>query len=160
MISILSAVFLAQPTPPSCDADVYRQFDFWLGTWDVVANGQTVGTNEISSEENGCLIVERWTSAQGGTGQSYNYYDPGTEKWRQVWVSRGFVIDYDGGVDEDGAMVLEGELTPRGGSPKQKFRGRWTPLDDGTVQQTFWTYNDDDETWVTWFDANYQKSKD
>ena len=63
----------ADPAPP-CSQDAYKQFDFWLGTWEVsTPNGAVAGTNEITSEENGCLILEAWTSATGGTGQSYNY---------------------------------------------------------------------------------------
>lgn len=158
LITALASLALQAQTPPSCDAEEYRQFDFWIGSWDVyAANDQKVGTNVITSEENGCLLVERWTNAQGGTGQSYNYFDPGTGLWRQVWVSQGFVIDYDGGLDDDGAMVLKGTLTPRTGQGETPFRGRWTPMDDGSVQQTFWTWDAEAESWNVWFDANYRR---
>ena len=84
-----------QPAPPPpCQEDVYGDFDFWLGTWDVTTPaGQTAGVNVISELENGCLLLEEWTSAGGGTGQSYNFYDPGLKKWRQIWVSGGATSD-------------------------------------------------------------------
>ena len=49
------------PTPPTCDAPEHRQFDFWVGEWEVRdPSGQVVGTNAISRSYDGCLLVERW----------------------------------------------------------------------------------------------------
>lgn len=158
LTALLAAAYLQAQLPPSCDADAYRQFDFWVGAWDVYdVQGQKVGENIISSEEGGCLLVERWTASSGGTGQSYNFYNPDTDEWRQVWVARGSIIDYTGGLGEDGSMNLEGTLTPRSGGRAQPFRGRWTPLEDGSVQQTFWLKNAETGAWDVWFDGNYRK---
>ncbi len=157
--ALFAALTLQAQAAPACDGGAYDDFDFWLGTWEVTANGQRAGTNVITKEEKGCLLIERWTSASGGTGQSYNYYDPSTEVWRQVWVSQGFTIDYEGGLDEDGQMKLEGLLSPRTGGEARPFRGRWTPNDDGSVQQTFWLQNGETGEWELWFDGHYTKSQ-
>src|ERR1700693_1348918 len=55
----------------------YRQFDFWLGDWDVYSpDGPSVGANLVTSEQDGCLLIEHWTASTGGeTGTSFNYYD-------------------------------------------------------------------------------------
>ena len=148
-----------QTPPPPCQEDVYRDFDFWLGTWDVTTpDGQAAGTNVISVKENGCLLLEEWTSVSGGTGQSYNYYDPGTKKWRQVWVSGFANIDYEGGLDEEGAMVLVGEISNRNGTTAP-FRGTWTLQDDGSVEQHFEQYNPETEEWADWFIGIYRKQE-
>ena len=164
--SAACAVLLAMPAmaqtpqqtpPPPCQEDVYRDFDFWLGTWDVTTpNGTPAGTNTISEQENGCLLLEEWTSVSGSTGQSYNFYDPGLEKWRQIWVSGGATIDYAGGLDENGAMALEGEISNRGGSTAP-FRGTWTLQEDGSVKQHFQQYNPETEKWADWFIGIYRK---
>ena len=148
------------PPPPPCQDDVFRQFDFWVGEWDVTtANGQIAGRNSIQKEEQGCLLVERWTGAQGGTGQSYNYVDRETGKWRQVWVSPGITIDYSGGLNEDGAMALEGSIGYGPGAPGNgsKFRGTWTPNKDGTVTQHFQQHNSETGEWSDWFVGIYTK---
>lgn len=146
-----------QPPPPPCQEEIYRAFDFWLGTWDVTTpSGQTAGVNVISERENGCLILEEWTSAGGGTGQSYNFYDPGMKKWRQIWVSGGATIDYAGGLNDAGEMILEGEISNRNGSTAP-FRGTWTLQDDGTVKQHFQQYNPETEEWADWFIGIYAK---
>jgi hypothetical protein len=54
-----------------CSRELHHAFDFWIGDWEVTdLEGKPVGRNAISTEESGCLLVERWTSASGGTGQS------------------------------------------------------------------------------------------
>lgn len=146
------------PPPPPCQEDVYRDFDFWLGDWEVTSNGQLAGHNKISSQENGCLILEEWASAGGGTGQSYNYYDPGMKKWRQIWVSGFGTIDYAGGLNDDGEMVLEGEVAYRNGTTAP-FKGIWTLNEDGSVTQHFQQYDAKKEEWVDWFIGVYTKNK-
>lgn len=147
------------PAAAPCAGDVYQQFDFWLGAWSVEANGQKAGENAIVAEEGGCLIVERWRDARGGTGQSYNFYDPARQEWRQLWVSPGAVIDYAGGLDASGAMVLEGAIAYRNGRAAP-FRGRWTPNGDGTVTQHFEEYDAESERWKDWFTGLYRKQAD
>ena len=148
---------LAQSAPPTpcVDASPYADFDFWVGAWDVFGpNGNQAGTNRIDKIEAGCLLLENWTGSQGGTGRSINFYDPGRDAWRQIWVSAtGVLIEIEGGL-RGGAMVLEGTLTNAAGS-SQPFRGTWTPNDDGSVRQHFEISQDEGRTWATWFDGRY-----
>jgi len=38
--------------------------------------GTFVGTNKVMREQDGCLLVEHWTSSRGKeTGTSFNYHD-------------------------------------------------------------------------------------
>lgn len=153
---MMSSSAIAQPEAPSCDDEIYRAFDFWLGDWEVFdINGNKAGDNRISSQENGCLLLEEWTSAQGDTGQSYNFYDTGLEKWRQVWVSVHGTIDYSGGLNGDGAMVLEGETAYRTGVVAP-FRGTWTLQEDGSVRQHFEQYDAEKEEWIDAFIGIYR----
>ena len=165
-LTALLALVLLWPTgataqqserPAPCDSAPYHAFDFWLGEWTVTdPAGQLAGTNSITKEENGCLIVERWSGASGTTGQSYNYYDPGSGKWHQLWVAAGAIIDYSGGVNQRGHMLLEGEITYRGGN-SQPFRGSWVPNEDGSVTQHFEQYTAETEEWEDWFIGTYRK---
>ncbi|MEQ8179965.1 MAG: hypothetical protein RIC52_18845 [Amphiplicatus sp.] len=142
---------------PPCAGDIHRAFDFWIGKWDVfVPDGTKAGENIIASEENGCLLVERWKGAGGSTGQSYNFYDHAQKKWRQVWISPGTTIDYAGGLNAAGEMVLEGTIGYSGGTTAP-FRGTWTKLGGGDVRQHFQQYNAETETWDDWFVGIYRK---
>ncbi|RFB04631.1 hypothetical protein [Parvularcula marina] len=150
-----------QQAPPPCKGAPYDDFDFWVGTWDVHGtNGQLAGRNVITEEENGCLLVERWTNTGGVTGQSYNFYDLETESWRQVWVSGGITINYAGGLNEDGSMALQGTIAYRQDPVATfPFRGKWTPNEDGTVTQTFHQYNPQTEEWGVWFIGEYSRAE-
>ncbi|MEM9180359.1 MAG: hypothetical protein AAGA89_11630 [Pseudomonadota bacterium] len=161
MVSGLIGAGLAQAqddqTPPApCSGEAFHQFDFWVGDWAVTTpDGTYAGDNKITREEGGCLILETWTSATGGTGQSYNYYNPATEKWRQVWVNTGAMIDYEGGLTESGSMKLEGTITYVASAQTADFTGEWTLEADGTVTQHFEQYNAETDEWVPWFTGTY-----
>lgn len=136
-----------------------RQFDFWIGEWEVYDPQGTVkyGENSITKADRGCFLQESWVSSGGTPRSSMNYYDPGQGRWRQHWVGAGgSIIDIYGGI-EDGSMVLEGRLYSLNPPSDTPFRGTWTPLDDGRVRQFFEQSTDNGETWVPWFDGYYQR---
>jgi len=151
-------------TPPKSICETLERFndwDFWLGEWKVYSNDEKrdfQGTNQISKHHNNCLIMENWTSAQGGEGSSMNYYDPVKDQWRQLWVANGYSIDYTGGLDEDGAMVLNGSINYYKQDKSYTFRGKWTPNEDGSVRQFFEQFDDEKQTWAIWFDGLYIKN--
>ena len=117
-LAVLPPPAAAQNPPPTpcLGVEPFSDFGFWVGDWDVYApNGNQAGTNTSEELEQGCLLLENWTGATGGTGKSINFYDPGRELWRQIWVSsNGVVIEIEGGL-RDGSMVLEGTLTNAAG---------------------------------------------
>jgi hypothetical protein len=146
-----------QAATPPCEEGPAREFDFWAGEWDVRdAAGKQAGVNVISKEENGCVLEERWRSAAGITGQSYNYYDPDAKRWKQLWVSPGTVLHMEGGL-QDGSMRLEGPLQYLGQGRTTILRGTWTALPDGRVRQLFEESEDGGKTWTIWFDGYYTR---
>jgi hypothetical protein len=154
-----ASVALAQQAPAKrCATDLHRQFDFWIGTWDVHnAKGDHVGENEIAS--NGpCYLLEQWRGDSGSRGASLNFVNPAGGKWTQDWVDNsGGRIEIQGEWSE-GAMLLIGEHTLPNGTTRP-FRGTWTPLEDGRVRQHFEEIQDAEAGWATWFDGYYTKRK-
>ena len=52
--------------PKACAAPEHRQFDFWIGEWEVTTpNGAPAGRNRIESILDGCALRESWTGAKG-----------------------------------------------------------------------------------------------
>ena len=169
-VSCVGAVCLApvsvraqQPAPPSCEqVEVHRQWDFWVGEWDVVVNDSTrapAGSNTIESLHRGCMLSEHWTSASGGTGSSINFYDGARGVWRQIWVAPAYVIEIEGGLDAEGSMVLEGELRAFASKSVSPFRGTWTELEEGVVNQKFEIADPSTGVWSVWFDGLYLKRR-
>jgi hypothetical protein len=128
----------AAPAQPCRDDARHRQFDFWLGDWNVTAaNGAGGSTNQIRSGLDGCLVAESWTAANGIRGRSINAFDPDLETWHQTWVSsqpQGH-LRMAGGVHGD-TMVLGGtRVTPAGVQIFDEYR--WYTLASGQVVQAW-----------------------
>ena len=157
--SVLLPSVQAAPTKPpkACTAKEYRQFDFWLGQWEVKDNNaKVVGSSHIQSILAGCGLSESWTSASGNKGVSYNFYDNTVGQWHQTWIDAQGGALYLDGQFSDGKMVLQGK-TPdkKGGFTLQKIS--WTLLPDKRVTQYWQTSSDDGKTWTDAFLGFYSK---
>jgi hypothetical protein len=167
IISFFTGIAAADETPPPpqfpCEQDsAFAAFDFWVGTWDVhTADGKFVGSNDIKRAQRGCVLIENWSSAGGGSGMSINYLDKTTDEWVQIWNDgSGSQINIRGGMTDEG-MLLVGTIHYVAKGTTAAFRGLWTPLPDGRVRQFFEQSNDDGETWSPWFEGFYtRKSAD
>ena len=154
------SVTLADKTTRPCQyAPEYKQFDFWVGEWNVeTQQGQPAGKNIIERIEEGCILMENWTGAAGGTGKSINFYNASTKKWRQTWVdSTGNVAEYEGGY-KDGAMRFDGDPVVNNGK-KILRRLTLSSLGPDRVRQLFEQSADDGKTWTPQYDLIYVKKK-
>lgn len=142
----------------ACSAQQHRQFDFWVGDWEVVDSaGQVVGHNRITREMGGCVLREEWTSAAGGTGASFNIYDAATGQWHQTWVdTNGTLLMLDGGLQSDGVMVMVGER-PAAGGTTVRHRITWTRQSPDSVRQLWQVSDDGGVSWRGLFDGTYRR---
>lgn len=140
-----------------CENDPkYKAFDFWVGDWDVSSSGQNIGHNLVTREMHGCLIHEHWSG--GGLGESFNYYDPHSGKWRQNWVDEsGGIVWYEGSPAGPGVMHMEGGYAGAEGTTGLA-RVTWTLNADGSVHHLIERSADGGKTWNSYFDAVYRKS--
>jgi hypothetical protein len=148
----------AGPPPAACETAQYRQFDFWIGTWDVTEGGVPAGRNEIRGDLSGCALFESWTAVDNTRGRSVNFYDRDRRRWHQTWVDdRGGVLELDGGI-VNGRMVLEQSQT----DPRTRLRVRqritWTPNPDGSVRQHWEVQKGPGTAWKTVFDGTYKRA--
>ncbi len=90
--------------------EVYRQLDFWVGTWTVLnARGEAIGNAFVTKDEAGHLITEKWRSFGRDTGTGISFFDPSSKTWKQTWVdSSGSVSSFAGSM-QDGVMLFTGE---------------------------------------------------
>ncbi len=152
----------AQPaasTAVPCSAAEYRQFDFWVGEWDVTTpDGKPAGTNSVTRPLGACALHEHWKGAGGMTGESYNVYDRVTQQWHQTWVDdRGTLLLLDGGLVE-GDMVLSGPERLIAGKPTRD-RITWRPKAADEVHQVWEQSADKGKTWSIQFFGVYKRRK-
>ncbi|MGE3889329.1 MAG: DUF1579 family protein [Vicinamibacterales bacterium] len=152
----------APPPRPDCSAAEHRQFDFWVGDWDVVPNGapqkpgQKPARNTVTKIQDGCVLLEEW-NAVTNTGQSYNIYDRSRGQWHQTWVDNaGGLHQYWGQLEGDN-MVFHGSM-PSPSNPAVRLRVRLTffNLGAGRVRQFSERLNADG-TWSVNYDLLYTR---
>ena len=148
----------AEPSPAHCSKPEHRQFDFWVGEWDVQdPKGNRAGENSIKSILGGCVILENWRGARGANGTSVNVYDASRGLWHQTWVDdQGGLLQLEGHA-ADGRMVLEGQQTRREGGPSRE-RITWEKKSADRVRQLWESSTDDGKTWKVLFDGLYVRA--
>jgi hypothetical protein len=146
------------PTPPPpCTSPEHRQFDFWVGDWDITSSkGDLVGTNRVERIMDGCVVLENWEGKRGIKATSFNLYNATDKKWHQVWVdNQGSLVQLEGGL-KDGKMELTGtRLNPKGQEVQVKVT--WEPWTGGGVRQVLVTSLDGGKTWRTVFEDVYKR---
>jgi tetratricopeptide (TPR) repeat protein len=141
-----------------------RQFDFWIGDWDVVTTreGATAGTSHIERAIGDCVIWENWTSLGNGAGyagKSYNIYNADFARWEQFWVdNQGGVIHFTGGL-KDGVMDFTTDELPQPDGTRLKRHLQFFSLGPDKVRQFSQGSTDGGGTWTVEYDLTYNRRK-
>jgi hypothetical protein len=136
----------------------YRQFDFWVGEWNVFdrQSGKPVGKSSVQLILNDCVVFENWTGARGGEGKSFNKYNPWLKQWEQYWVDNGPDRLFFTGHLEDAEMRFEADaFTPEGKPDHRKLTFSRQP--DGTVRQFSQVSTDGGKAYTVEYDLVYRK---
>lgn len=168
-VAVLAVLVMAPPLPAAdtpqpkaaCLDPEYRQFDFWLGEWDVTNvhapdPKRPPARSRITRVLDGCAILEEFDNPpRAYSGKSLNFYSVQSKKWHQTWIdNQGGPLFLEGGlVSKD--MVIEDE-----GKSGAINRITWTPLDAGRVRQHWQTSKDGGKTWETAYDGLYVPKAD
>lgn len=150
---------MAQGASAPCSGPEYHQFDFFAGDWLATRpDGKPAGTNLVSTELGGCLLLEHWEGAGGTNGQSMNFFDRNDQKWHQVWVdNEGNWLDLVGQLNGR-SMEFLATTTGPGGKPQQ-IRAAFVDNGDTTVREHYESSMDDGKTWKPEFDATFARRK-
>jgi hypothetical protein len=143
-----------------CDDAEFKQFDFWLGDWDVTtaADGVHAGASSISKEMNGCVVWENWTSAGGPYfGKSYNTWNFNLKRWEQYWVdTSGGVMFFHGGLKGD-IMDYWTDDVPQSTGGTLLRHLQFFNLGPDKVRQFSQGSTDGGKTWHTEYDLVYAR---
>jgi len=145
-----------------CQGPEHRQFDFWVGQWDVfVPSGKKAGENRIEVIADGCALLEQWSGSGAVTGKSLSIYDAADKRWHQTWVDNGGTLLMLAGGLIDGSIVMStAPLSDATGSATNDVqRVTWTPAADGSVRQLWESSTDRGKTWTVLFDGRYVRSR-
>jgi hypothetical protein len=168
LLSLMTAPALAQSVPmaasPSgCNSAESRQFDFWLGYWEIHPRDadKIIAHSLIEKRYAGCAIRENWMplgKELTGGGGSLSMYDPDRRQWRQTWIdSTGVRVDLDGGL-EGPVMTLTGKWKNFAGAGKDAtVRMHYQLQADRELRQWAESSVDGGKSWTTSFDFLYRR---
>jgi len=153
----------ANQPPPNhgCPGNEPDQFNFWLGEWNVTTTqgGKQAGESKIEALDAGCVILENWKSASGGSGHSLNVYDLADGKWHQTWIdSTGDQVHYIG-TWTNGKMEFRAADIATPQKQPVVLTMTFEPRPDGTVRQSGTLSTDGGKTFQPSFDLIYTRRK-
>lgn len=161
----LQAAAPAASGPAGCDSPESRQWDFWVGSWEVRPSGadKVIAHSLIEKRYTGCAIRENWMPLGrevAGGGGSLSFYDAARKQWRQVWIdSTGTRVDLDGGF-KDGVMTITGNWANYAGPGKDALvRMRYQLQPSGEVRQWAEQSVDGGKSWQPGFDFLYRRAR-
>ena len=133
-----------------------KQFDFWLGEWDVTWGEDGVATNHVLRIMNDRIIQENFSSSEL-KGMSVSSYDRERSVWCQTWVdSNGIYLDFTGKF-EDGKMILVRDAIVRGEKCKQRMV--WYNIEADQFDWNWERSDDYGKTWRALWEIKYKRKK-
>jgi len=157
------AVQLAKKNQKPCAyAAENRQFDFWLGEWEVSTTNGSIpaGTSKIELILSDCVVQENWKSLNNPySGKSYNIYDSALKRWEQYWVDNtGGNIFFHGEL-KDGVMDYFTDDLPQPTGPALRRHLQFFELSVDKVRQFSQGSTDGGKTWSVEYDFTYVRKK-
>jgi tetratricopeptide (TPR) repeat protein len=147
---------------PCADTPENRQFDFWVGEWNVetTQGGVPAGQSRIALILGDCVVQENWQSnGNPYSGKSYNIYNTALKRWEQYWVDNsGGNIFFYGGV-KDGVMDYWTDEIPQANGASQKRHLQFFKLGPDKVRQFSQSSTDGGKTWKPEYDFTYVRKK-
>jgi len=145
VIIISTLIFVSDLNAQSLQTQVTRnkEFDFWIGDWELTWNDTSKGSNAVTLEMNDKVLYEHFKDPVNNFfGWSWSVYDSINNKWKQTWVdNQGAYLDFVGQM-ENGMMILERSFTNKQGVfmkqrmvfyniAKNSIHWRWESSSDG-----------------------------
>jgi len=143
-----------------CDRAEARQFDFWIGEWNLTWDDTGRGTNIITSEMSRCVIEENFIThdSKPFIGHSVSVYNHKISKWQQTWVDNsGNYMEFLGEF-QDGKMTLSRETVNKDGK-LIKQRMIFYDIASKSLNWDWQSSEDQGHTWKTLWSIKYTRKK-
>jgi hypothetical protein len=159
--TLLSQQSAAGPANP-CLSPQQKQFDFWVGEWDLTWPGEKPGevehgSNSIQRILDGCVVQENFSGLATNhlRGTSLSIFDAHAGLWKQTWVdNEGGYLDFAGEF-KDGQMILQREAIRDG----KKFLQRmvWKNITADSFDWSWDASQDGGKTWQVNWPIHYKR---
>ena len=162
---VSSAVAQQTSTPQNpCLAPQQKQFDFWVGEWELTWPGEKPGetghgTNSINRIMDGCVVQENFSGADSMhlRGTSISTFDPQSGHWKQTWVdNEGGYLDFVGDFN-NGQMILQRDAFRNGTKILQRMV--WKNMSSNEFDWSWEASSDGGKTWQVNWPIHYKRRR-
>jgi hypothetical protein len=155
--SCFSAAFAAGDSA-ACSTNVEaRQLDYWLGDWIVTYPGASgSGSSKVYLSLDQCLLVERWDSGTGFSGENIFAYNPEDKLWHGLYADNHAHVHVFAGRVKSGSAQFDGRSHDAKGEVvlNRLTVVRVTP---NKVEQIWEKSGDSGATWKVEFRGDYSR---
>jgi hypothetical protein len=167
LLALFSSILFSQEStnqakPNPCTIAEQRQFDFWIGEWDLTWPGQKSGeighgSNSIKRILDGCVVQENFSAQdQHLRGTSVSTFDARAGKWKQTWVdNEGGYLDFVGKF-KDRQLILQREAIGKDGT-KMLQRMVWKNISANELDWSWEASRDGGKTWQVQWPIHYRR---
>jgi len=146
-----------------------RQFDFWLGEWDLMWPGEQSGlpagqtgrgTNTITAILDSAVIQESFIDGAPNSlrGMSFSVYNQRLGTWQQTWVdNQSGYLDFTGEF-KDSKMILSRKATTKDGKEIMQ-RMVWHNITHDQLDWNWEASQDGGKTWKVNWQIHYARKK-
>jgi len=162
VLLLLGSAALAEKPVNPCSEPQQKQFDFWVGEWELTWPGEkgavARGHNSIRRTLDGCVVEENFSGgdAMHLRGKSVSTFDARAGRWKQTWVdNEGGYLDFTGAFN-GGQMVLERAFTRGGKTIRQRM-----VFKNIRANELDWSWERSDDggkTWKVQWPIHYKRS--
>ena len=165
LLWLTSTLAAQQPAPPAnpCTVSQQKQFDFWVGEWDLTWPGKKPGesghgTNNIKRIMDGCVVQENFSGGDAHLrGTSVSTFDLASNEWKQTWVdNEGGYLDFVGEF-KDSQMILQREATVSGKKILQRMV--WKNITSSDLDWSWESSIDGGKTWQVNWPIHYKRAR-
>jgi hypothetical protein len=165
-VIVVSPLFARQTstTQNPCLAPQQKQFDFWVGEWELSWPGQNPGetghgTNRINRIMDGCVVQENFSGGDSMhlRGTSVSTFDARSGHWKQTWVdNEGGYLDFVGDFS-NGQMILQREAVRNGTKILQRMV--WKNITASEFDWSWEASSDGGKTWQVNWPIHYRRKR-
>lgn len=158
----LPLAFGQQEAANPCATSQQKQFDFWVGEWDLTWPGEKPGdvehgANSIKRILEGCVVQENFSGGDSMhlRGTSVSTFDLSAGLWKQTWVdNEAGYLDFTGEF-KGGQMVLQRETVRAGAKILQRMV--WKNITRTEFDWSWEASRDGGKTWEVKWPIHYKR---
>lgn len=164
LLFLASMLAAQQPAPQAnpCTIPQQKQFDFWVGEWDLTWPGSKPaeiqhGTNNIKRIMDGCVVQENFSGGDSIPlrGTSVSTFDAPSGHWKQTWVdNQAGYLDFVGDF-RDSQMILQREAIRNGKKILQRMV--WKNITSSDFDWSWESSSDGGKTWQVNWPIHYKR---